>query len=158
MKPWKITKMDRVTLENGQPTVQYEPAETMNTENPTFFFFFFFFSWWFVITSFAVSDTLYMVFPALGVRWSVQLLLPPYWTRTQPWETREVGSFLHCDKSICRPCTIPCNSWEHYHLELGNMCQPQFLAITRTFPSCSWKLFLLCFHAIAGIFPIFNWP
>ena len=60
--------MDSVTLANWQPTVQYKPAETMNTENPTFFFFFFFFSWWFVITSFAVSDTLYMVFPALGVR------------------------------------------------------------------------------------------
>ena len=29
--------MDSVTLANWQPTVQYKPAETMNTENPTFF-------------------------------------------------------------------------------------------------------------------------
>ena len=47
---------------------------------------------------------------------------------------------LYCDKSICRPGKIPCNSWEHYKLQQGYICQHQFPAIAWNFPSYGWEL------------------
>ena len=32
----------------------------------------------------------------------------------------------HCNKSICRPGNIPCNSCEHYQLQQRNIGPPQF--------------------------------
>ena len=141
--------MDRVTLENGQPTVQYEPAETMNTENPTFFFFFFFFSWLFVITSFAVSDTLYMLWGSGDLFSSFSRHIGPAPSHERP--ERSVV-FYTVIKAFAGPVLFRAIAGKY--LPTSIPCY----SITRTFPSCSWKLFLLCFHAIAGIFPIFNWP
>ena len=63
---------------------------------------------------------------------------------------------IHCDKSIWRPGKLPCNSWEHYQIQLGNIFLAQIPAIARFLPIYSWELSQLCFPAIAGIFPRFN--